>query len=353
MSVGGHRLAGAVRAMVELGVPDLLDPQPRDADDLAAALGVDPWLLARLLRMLASRGVLLVDEQSRYADTEFSRELMTGHGWRDMILGWATLPSLFAAWARLADGVRDGRSPFALTHGHGLHAHLGEDERERRAYGPAMASTLEGFEAFADAADLSGVDTLVSVGGGSGAELVPVLRRHDRLAAVLTDFPDSLEGAEETLASYGVSDRVAIEPGDARLAVPGGDAYLLSTVLRCLDDADVVAVLDAIRSAAVGDARLYVVEMPLPDGPPGHPAATADMTAWVAYGGADRTVDGWRALHARAGWQLLDVRPLNMGYSLLTSRGAGRPSRGGGAERWRATRRARSRRTKFRVNRPS
>jgi hypothetical protein len=28
----------------------------------------------------------------------------------------------------------------------------------------------------------------------------------------------------------------------------------------------------------------------------------------------------WRALHARAGWELLDVRPLHPGDSLLTSR---------------------------------
>lgn len=183
-----------------------------------------------------------------------------------------------------------------------------------------MASTLEGFEAFADAVDLAGVDTLVSVGGGSGAELVPVLRRNGELKAVLTDFPDALEDAAQTLASYGVSDRVTIQGGDARLAVPSGDAYLLSTVLRCLDDADVIAVLTAIRQAAAVGARLYVVEMPLPDGPPVHPQASADMTAWVAYGGADRTVEGWRLLHARAGWDLLDVRPLNVGYSLLTSR---------------------------------
>jgi hypothetical protein len=318
--VGGHRLAGAVRAMVDLGVPDLLDAAPRDANDLAVALDVDPGLLSRLLRMLASRGALLVDEQGRYANTEFSRELVTGAGWRDMVLGWATLPSVFAAWARLADGVRDGRSPFDVTHGHGLHAHLARSEGERRAYGTAMASTLDAFEAFADAADLSGVDTVVSVGGGSGAELVPVLRRYTGLKAVLTDFPEALEAAEETLTSFGVSDRVAIEPGDARVAVPSGGAYLLSTVLRCLADADVIAVLTATRAAAVAGASLYVVEMPMPDGPPVHPQASTDVTAWVAYGGADRTVDQWRALHARAGWELSDVRPLNMAYSLLTSR---------------------------------
>ena len=320
--VGGHRLAGAVRAMVDLRVPDLLGAEPRDADDLAVALDVDPGLLSRLLRMLASRGALLVDEQGRYANTEFSRELMTGAGWRDMVLGWATLPSVFAAWARLADGVRDGRSPFDVTHGHGLRAHLAGSEGERRAYGTAMAFTLEAFEALADAADLSRVDTLVSVGGGSGAELVPVLRRHDDLKAVLADFPDALENAEETLGSYGVSDRVAIEPGDARLAVPSGDAYLLSTVLRCLGDADVIAVLTAIRAAAVAGASLYVVEMPLPDGSLRcrSPGVHRHDRLGRVLGGADRTVDGWRVLHARAGWELFDVRPLNMAYSLLSSR---------------------------------
>jgi hypothetical protein len=193
-------------------------------------------------------------------------------------------------------------------------------DEERRACGTAMASTIEGFEAFADAADLSAVEALVSVGGGSGAELVPVLRRYDKLEAVLIDFPEALEAAEETLASYGVADRVAIEHGDARLAVPGGDAYLLSTVLRCLGDADVIAVLTAIRAAAVAGASLYVVEMPLPDGPPVHPQASTDTTAWVADGGADRTVDGWACAACTSRLGTVRRPAADLGYSLLASR---------------------------------
>jgi hypothetical protein len=236
------------------------------------------------------------------------------------VLGWATLPSLFGAWAHLADGLRAGRSPFEVAHGRDFHAHLVEVEAERRAYGTAMSSTLEGFEALAETADLSGVETLVVVGGGSGAEAVLLLRRWERLRAVLVDFPDALEDAERTLAAYGVRERVDVVPGDARLAVPAGEAYLMSTVLRCLPDDDVVAVLSTIRAAAPAGARVLAVEMPIPDGPPAHPHASTDVTAWVAYGGADRTVDGWRELHARAGWELVDVQGLNQGYSLLTSR---------------------------------
>jgi len=76
--------------------------------------------------------------------------------------------------------------------------------------------------------------------------------------------------------------------------------------------------LRACRAAASGpDERLNAVEMVIPDGPPVNPAATADLTAWVAYGGADRTTDGWRDLFTAADWTLERVVGLTEPFSLL------------------------------------
>jgi len=202
-----------------------------------------------------------------------------------------------------------------------MHDYLGAHHEEQVRYDRAMGSTTDGFDDLANAIDLAAASTVVSVGGGSGAELVPLLKRWPHLDAVLTDLPDALAGAAAVLAEYGIADRVTVVAGDARVRVPAADAYVLSTVLRCFDDAGVIAVLSACRRAALPGAVLHVCEMPLPAGPPAHPAATTDLTAWVAYGGADRTIDGWTRLHAVAGWTGLTVTPCCEGpFAVLTTR---------------------------------
>ena len=297
---GAYRLSAAVMAMAELGLPDLLAGGPMRAGSLAAQLGVDEHALGVFLRMLASRGALVEDADGRFANSGLSAALVAGPQ-RDMILGWVALPEFFGAWAALAPALRTGRTPFATAFDVGLHEYLGRDARANAAYSAAMGSTVESFAAIADAVDLADCEVVVAVGGGQGVELVPLLRRRPELRGILFDLANAVDGAAGVLADHGVADRVEIAIGDAREQVPHGDLYVLSTVLRCMGDDDAVAVLASCRRAGTDGARTLVVEMPLDDGPGEHPSATAALTAWVVYGGADRTRDQWAQLHERAG----------------------------------------------------
>src|SRR5258708_17831157 len=109
--------------MADLGVLDVLADGSRTAVEIAAGCGVDAVLLERLLRMLASRGALRRDADGRYANTGLSAALVSGET-RDMVLGWAALPSIFAAWSGLAAGIRVGRPAFEIAHGGRPHSSL-------------------------------------------------------------------------------------------------------------------------------------------------------------------------------------------------------------------------------------
>ena len=252
--IGAYRLSAAVRAMAELGVPDLLAGSAQTVVELASALDVEPDPLDRLLRMLASHGALEGDERGRYRNTGLSAALVRGEI-RDLTLGWAAMPGVVAAWGSLAAAIRRQTAAFTIAHHTDLHGYFEQHPDEHAMYVTAMGSTVEGFEAMADALDFSGCSTVVSIGGGQGMELVPLLRKWPELTAVLSDLPDALAGAAELLTRFAVADRVQIMPGDARRDVPGGDAYVLSTVLRCLDDNDAVAVLAACR-----DSHLWPID---------------------------------------------------------------------------------------------
>jgi hypothetical protein len=315
--VGAYRLSAAVMAMAQLGLPEILGTGAKAPTEIAEALGVTEPPIRHLLRMLASRGALVERADGRFDNSGLSDALRDPTN-RDMICGWSALPELFDAWACLHRAVRgEFASPFEAAFGVDFHAYLTEHRETAAAYGDANASTVEEFEEIAHTIDLSEVRTVAVVGGLSGIELVPLLRRWPHAQAILTDLPAALEDAERTLTDHGLASRVEIVPGDARIAVPPADAYLLSTVLRCLRDDDAVAVLRACRRAGGQTVKTYSVEMVVPEGPASHPGATAELTAWVAYGGADRTAQEWRELHRRAGLHVSTITPLSDAFSLI------------------------------------
>lgn len=84
--VDGFRVTQTIYAAVELGIPELLADAERDVDDLAAASGADASALYRLLRALASLGVLHETDGRRFSLTELGRPLRSDvpgslHGW--------------------------------------------------------------------------------------------------------------------------------------------------------------------------------------------------------------------------------------------------------------------------------
>src|SRR5215831_12075256 len=95
-------------AAVRLGIADALAGGPKSVDELAAATKTDANALYRLLRALASMGVLEETAPARFGLTKFGDPLrpdVPGSVWASMIF-WADL--LADAWTYLPDCVRTG-----------------------------------------------------------------------------------------------------------------------------------------------------------------------------------------------------------------------------------------------------
>lgn len=264
--VGAYRLTAAVVAMTELSLPDHLASGPRTPQDLAAAAGVDSELLGRLLRMLASEGALLVDDQGGYANTGLSAALRVSP-MRDLLLGWAALPGVVRAWSGLASGIRSGRSPFEVVNGSSFHDYLVANPAEAVAYDRAMGSTSQGFEDLAKTLELSGQETVVCVGGGNGMELGPSSTATPVCAPSSSTSPTPFLRRRllwPPSASATASRWRRATHGARSLS---GDTYIMSTVMRCLDDESARDVLRSCRRSAPPGATLHAFEIPLPMAP--------------------------------------------------------------------------------------
>jgi len=88
---------------------------------------------------------------------------------------------------------------------------------------------------------------------------------------------------------------------------PGGDAYVLKSVLHDWDDATAARILRNCRAVMASAARLIIFEPVLPDigawSPDHLPAVLSDLICLVMTdGGRERTATGFRDLLADAGF---------------------------------------------------
>lgn len=311
-AIAAYRVSRMLFSALELDLANHLEPGPLDAAALARATGTDCESLAAFLDALAAWGVLRRDEDRRYGLTDFSRRMVDGaEGGADraLLLGWVGSAALYEAFGDLTQTLRTGQSAFQARYGTGFYGFLAQHPEERRRYKAAMEATAEAFARCADAYDFGAAELIVDVGGGQGAFLHEILRRHARPRAICFDTADTIASAADHTPAASAG-RITYVGGDAFASVPvGGDVYLTSTVLRCFDDAACVRLLRNIRAAIAPHGTLLCFELVMTPGRDDPARALADLTARAVYGGRDRTEEEFRTLLRAGGFELRRTLP--------------------------------------------
>jgi hypothetical protein len=154
----------ALCAAAELGIADHLSSQPATSAELAALAGADPDLLHRVLRYLASLGVVRRDGE-RWCLTGLGMTLRTG-ALRDVARLYGGI--FYRSFGSLTHAVGTGENAFEHALGRPPFDYLNEHPEQARVFHGAMAAGSSWFAGVAEAVDLSGVGTVVDVAGGHG-----------------------------------------------------------------------------------------------------------------------------------------------------------------------------------------
>lgn len=324
----------AVHAAAELGVADLLVRGPRTSVEIAEALGTHADSTDRLLRALATLGLLEAHE-GRFALTETGQCLVDDA--ETTVRAWARLmggASVWDAWGRLTDCIRTGKTasqvraamldtlscdgsdravasvvapavdPFAA---------MASDASAAAVFHRAMYDLTRGSAASIVAAiNWTGVRQAIDVGGGYGALLCAILDAQPQIRGAVFDLPHARDGALACFASRGLRDRASYVEGSLFAdALPAADVYVMKSVIHDWDDEKSVEILRACHAAMREGARLLVVE------PPAMPAGVNPMLDWmiafsdlnmlVNCGGRERTEAQYTALLDTAGLRTIAV----------------------------------------------
>ncbi len=334
--ISGAQMSQAIATAADLGIVDLLADGPRPVAALAAATRTHPSALQRLLRALASCGLLSLDDGSHDVRLLPKGSLLRSdhpaalhaycrwwgaHRWA----AWSSLPDGVATNAR-TNGGASGRSGMKDLHG---------DPAAATAFHGAMtALTRAVARGVLPAFNFSSVNLVADIGGGSGELMAALLREHPHLRGMLLDLPHAMASARQYLSAADVLDRCDLVAGSFFDGVPAGaDIYLMKTVLHDWTDEECAPILACCHEAiaATRGARLLVVERVLPDriesSRAHRDAALADLNMLVMLGGRERTTAEFQALLGASGFAMVAIRDAAMGYSVIEAI----PTNGSGA----------------------
>ncbi len=312
-------LGQMLKTTLELRIPAEIGSEPVAAGELAKRVGADPGALRRLLDALSTYGVFRRVEGDRYLHTELSAQLSQDAG--GTLAEFFTADWLWQTWDELTTAVRTGSTPFAKRHGKDFFGFLTQDDpRAAMLFNKAM-TLLAGSSNEADALDLGAATCVVDVGGGQGVLLRDLLERHPRLRGVLFDIEPVIDRVLPGLREAPLADRCEVVAGSAFQSVPAaGDAYVLRNVLHMWNDDDCVRVLENVGRAAAPGARVFVIELVLPEHPE-HPfPPLLDLMMLLLLGGRERSATQFAEVFERAGLSYVGVTHTSTMFDIVEAR---------------------------------
>ena len=311
----GHYVSQAIYVAAKLGIADLLGNGPQRHDELAKATGTHAPSLRRVLRLLASTGVLRETDGGSFELTPLGSCLRSGPGSFRAVAQLFAGPAVWSSWGDLLHTVRTGDTAWHRLFGSDSFEYLTTHPEEGAIFDEAMAAfTAMVAIAVAAAYDFTPFGSVVDVGGGDGALLAGILRENPALRGIVFDLPRVAERAGKQIAAAGLSDRCEFVAGDFFQAVPGGgDAYMLKHVIHDWDDRRAIGILESCRRAMGPHAKLLIVEGVYPlridQSVESRGAAANDVNMMVCTGGRQRSEAEFRELYDAAGFKLTSIVP--------------------------------------------
>jgi len=254
-----------LRVAATLRIPEHISAGHAGIADLAAAAGCDADALHAVLGHLVSQGVFIEESPGRFACNQAAEQLASVP-----FLDLAGIGGRMAhTWGTLLDYVRSGQPAYQQVFGRPFWEDLAAHPAIGAEFDALMGPAGHGVPDYD--VELSGgwdaVRTVVDVGGGTGALLASLLRRHPAARGILVDLPGTVARAGEIVS--GVADRVTLAGQSFFDPLPAGaDLYLLKSVLNDWPDEPTVAILRRCAEAAHAGTSIAILGGVAPDAAP-------------------------------------------------------------------------------------
>jgi len=297
-------------AGVKLGIFDCVTSVPKNATYIANELKLDYALTYRLLRALASLGLLRQELNHDFSITAQGELLRKDHPQtlRGIIL-LEESPEHYAIWKHLPDMIIDGKQDaFIREYGQKIFEYADRNPQYAEVFNQAMNSYSRIQTAFVsealDGYDFSNIHHICDVGGGQGHLLCNLLQKYPHLKGSILELGSVTRNKDLLWASkMGLDERCTYVIGDMFNEVPPADAYIMKMILHDWSDDECVKILSNIHRSSPNEGKVFIVEhlIPVPEIP--HFSKFFDIHMMCVASGRERTIEEYTILLERSGWK--------------------------------------------------
>jgi predicted O-methyltransferase YrrM len=313
-----------IAAVHHLKVFEVLAAGPLPFAQARARMGLAERPAMVLFTALRSFRLLADDAQGRIALTAMAQEHLAP-GAYFAVADYIGLGANSASVLDLVERLRTDRPAGAATpsapgagggvafiYRHGMESAM-EQEASARRFTLALAGRAKNVApVLAARLDLTGVDVVLDVGGGTGIYTIALLQKHQRLRGRVWDRPEVLKVAAEMAAAYGVAERLELLPGDmfADPVPTGAQAILLSNILHDWDVPTCQTLVNRLAGALPRGGRLLIHDVFLNDALDGPlPVALYSANLFAITEGRAYSAQEYRSMLSGAGLTAAAVIP--------------------------------------------
>jgi len=318
----GHMPARAVQVAAQLGLADLVLMGKVTAEALAAETGIDPWPMQRFLRILVALGLFSRDGDG-YGLTAKGAFLSRSHP--ESIDAWIRMHGyFFQAFTPLEAVLKTGVSGYELSAGRKHFDAMAEMPDFAAAFDMGMNQMfIPETEAMIARFDFGRFSSLMDVGGGNGEVLLRVLEKFPHMTGTLFDLPHVVDRAAARIGASPAADRCATVGGSFFEPLPGGaQAILLRHIIHDWMEEDALAILSNCRDALAPGGTLLIGEALIEEADHLTLPIRLDLTMMAYYNGAERTLEEYRALLAKAGMEITAVTEATPSLAIIEAKRA-------------------------------
>ena len=226
----GFMASKALFAALHFGVFTHLSERALTAEEVAAAAKIHPERALTLLTALASIGLVSI-EDGRFGNSPAAQAFLVKGAKYDFgdYLRLQVDRQMYSMMDQIELAIANRLPADATT----SYAEWFSDPEEARIYSASQhAGSLGPASGLAKKLDLSNANSLLDVGGGTGAFSITLCEAFPQLKATIVDFPTVVDIGKEYVAKAGLSDRVNFIPGEAlKTDWPRGQDVILMSYL--------------------------------------------------------------------------------------------------------------------------
>lgn len=307
----GFIVSQSLAVAARLRIADHLKDGGKTTKELAELTETHEPSLYRLLRALASIGVLQKDSENRFSNTPLGNVLRSDHP-QSMraALNMMGDPEHWNSHGNMQQSVKTGEIAFEYTFGMPVFPYFSQNHEAAKVFDESMTSFSAAVaEAVSSSYDFSEASTIADIAGGRGILLAKILQKNPKATGILFEQEHVLEG--NILAQESVAKRTELVSGDFFNEIPVvADIYLMKFIIHDWNDEQSIQILNNLAKSAPQGSKLLLVETVVEedDNAPSL-SKIMDLNMLVMTGGKERTPSEYAELFEKTGFKFVKVYP--------------------------------------------